>query len=176
MLLMFRVVFYILIMLLGGVDLSPDQTEYLTDICVGAAAGMVNIEAPNIFYYEKCRGKTIGQTVLLCRNSLGLSQKKLAEKAQVNVKTIQRTESGRTKPRLKTLLKLERALGVPVGFLSGNEVPNCRYQVFHTYIEKLSLAEKQRKDLDDVILLIVKNLRNFYKHYMALTCLKRLVR
>ena len=142
-------------------DLSPDQTEYLTDVCVGAAAGMVNIEAPNIFYYEKCRGKTIGQTVLLCRNSLGLSQKKLAEKAQVNVKTVQRTESGRTKPRLKTLLKLEHALGVPVGFLSGNEVPNCRYQVFHTYIEKLSLAEKQRKDLDDVILLIVKNLRNF---------------
>ena len=34
-------------------DLSPDQTEYLTDVCVGAAAGMVNIEAPNIYFIMK---------------------------------------------------------------------------------------------------------------------------
>ena len=145
----------------GGGDLSPEQTEYLTNACIGMAAGIANVKIPNLFYYKNCQGDTIGQTVLLCRSSLGISQKKLAEKAQVSVSTIRRIESGRSKPRITTLLKLERALGVPYGFLSGNEAHNCRYQVFLTFISDLPLSEEQRKDLDDVILVIMKNLRNF---------------
>ncbi|MEX2633680.1 MAG: helix-turn-helix domain-containing protein [Balneolales bacterium] len=51
------------------------------------------------------------------RASQGLSQEKLAEAADVSLRTIQRLESGDTEPRGDTVIRIAKALGVSPGDL-----------------------------------------------------------
>ncbi|MCB0540285.1 MAG: helix-turn-helix transcriptional regulator, partial [Bacteroidetes bacterium] len=46
----------------------------------------------------------IANKIIEVRKLKGLSQEELAEKAQVNLRTIQRIENGENKPREKTLI------------------------------------------------------------------------
>lgn len=53
------------------------------------------------------------------RKSKGLSQEKLAERASINLRTLQRIEKGETEPRGDTLRLIAAALEVPVETLFG---------------------------------------------------------
>jgi len=64
---------------------------------------------------------TIGLQIQRLRESIGLSQKELAERAQLDASIISRLEAGKyKKPREQTITKLEYALGLTVGSLSGH--------------------------------------------------------
>lgn len=51
------------------------------------------------------------------RNGRGLTQEGLARLAKVTTPTIYRMEKGKARPHYSTLLKVARALGVPVSHL-----------------------------------------------------------
>jgi len=50
---------------------------------------------------------------------MGLTQEQLAERASVNVKTIQGVEQGRSEPELRTMRKIAKAMGTPLDTLTG---------------------------------------------------------
>lgn len=54
-----------------------------------------------------------GELLVLARNRAGLSQKALAEKADVSVNTVIGFENGHTKPRPRTLMALAEHVGIP---------------------------------------------------------------
>ncbi|TVQ13838.1 MAG: XRE family transcriptional regulator [Balneolaceae bacterium] len=51
------------------------------------------------------------------RSNRGFSQEKLAEAADVSLRTIQRLESGETEPRGDTVIRIAKALDIPPGDL-----------------------------------------------------------
>ena len=59
----------------------------------------------------------IGKYIAIKRNELGLTQRELAERSEISVSALARIEFNRTKPSLKTLLKLEKALNLEFGTL-----------------------------------------------------------
>jgi len=61
--------------------------------------------------------KAFGKRVAEIRKSRGLTQEQLAEKADVTSLSISYIEQGRRWPRLLTLQKLAKCLGVPVADL-----------------------------------------------------------
>jgi transcriptional regulator with XRE-family HTH domain len=66
------------------------------------------------------------------RNTLGWSQERLAEAANVNVKTVARMELGRTKPQQESLQKILAALntGERVGGLPTEAVKRPKQRIF----------------------------------------------
>lgn len=58
--------------------------------------------------------KAFGKRVAEVRRSRGLTQEQLAEKANVTTLSMSFIEQGRRWPRLATLQKLAKCLGVPV--------------------------------------------------------------
>lgn len=58
--------------------------------------------------------RTAGEQTKRKRNGLGWSQRALAKQAKVAEQTIVNLEKGNYDPRLSTLYKIARALGVPV--------------------------------------------------------------
>ena len=60
---------------------------------------------------------TIAERIRLTRKQKGLSQKDLAEKANVNLKSISRYEIGASIPPADTLKSISDALGVTADFL-----------------------------------------------------------
>lgn len=69
------------------------------------------------------------------RASRGLSQEKLAESADVNLRTIQRLESGDTEPRGDTLIRIAKALDISPGDLHQYKKEEDR-----SYIEALHIS------------------------------------
>ncbi len=65
--------------------------------------------------------KTFGEKVKDARASLGLSQPKLAELTGVSARSVLAYEKDEKTPRQSTLLKLAKALGVSVKFLTCDE-------------------------------------------------------
>ena len=61
----------------------------------------------------------LGEKILAIRKSKGLSQEKLAEDANINLRTLQRIEKGQTKPHGDTLKRICKALDVPVEEMNG---------------------------------------------------------
>jgi len=59
-----------------------------------------------------------GETLRIARSEKGLTQQQLAAKAQVSVNTVMNIERDLTKPRIKTLMALAQAVGVPWQALS----------------------------------------------------------
>lgn len=64
---------------------------------------------------------TIGEQIRTLRKSKGLSQELLAENAGINLRTLQRIESGTVVPRGETLRLLAQALDIPVEELAASE-------------------------------------------------------
>jgi len=58
-----------------------------------------------------------GKRIAALRREAGLSQTKLAERAQIGRTHVSSIERGNVEPMLETLLKLAGALGQPVGRL-----------------------------------------------------------
>ena len=54
-----------------------------------------------------------------------MTQEQLAERAGINVKTIQGVEQGRTEPELRTMRKLARTLGTTMDALEGSAKKNA---------------------------------------------------
>lgn len=61
--------------------------------------------------------KAFGKRVAEIRRSKGLTQEQLAEKADITSLSISYIEQGRRWPRLVTLQKLAKCLGVPIAEL-----------------------------------------------------------
>lgn len=64
---------------------------------------------------------SLADKVITLRKKKGLSQEELAELSNINLRTIQRIESGVNTPRGYTLQAIARALEVSVEYLSDNE-------------------------------------------------------
>jgi transcriptional regulator with XRE-family HTH domain len=64
---------------------------------------------------------TIAEQIRTLRKSKGLSQELLAENAGINLRTLQRIESGTVVPRGETLRLLAQALDIPVEELAASE-------------------------------------------------------
>lgn len=58
---------------------------------------------------------TIGENIRKYRKMQGLTQKELANLAELNEVTIRSYENGKYKPKLETLRKISKALGVYIG-------------------------------------------------------------
>nr|WP_293299582.1 helix-turn-helix domain-containing protein [Allomuricauda sp.] len=56
----------------------------------------------------------LGQSICVLRKSKGLTQEKLADSAQINLRTLQRIEKGHTNPHGETLKRIADALEVPM--------------------------------------------------------------
>lgn len=56
--------------------------------------------------------KTIGATILIRRQELGLRQQELADLAEVGINTLVAIERGKGNPSLKTLLRIAEVLGL----------------------------------------------------------------
>jgi len=63
------------------------------------------------FSCMKRHARDLGRRIAAQRRAVGLTQEELAERAGVNVKTIQGAEQGRTEPELRTLTLMAKALG-----------------------------------------------------------------
>jgi transcriptional regulator with XRE-family HTH domain len=63
--------------------------------------------------------RELGRRIAEQRHSMGLTQEQLAERASVNVKTIQGVEQGRSEPELRTMRKIAKAMGTPLDVLTG---------------------------------------------------------
>jgi len=61
----------------------------------------------------------IGDKVRELRKARGLLQEELAERAGVSTQTVRNVEAGRFNTKTETLVKIARALDVPVGELFG---------------------------------------------------------
>jgi transcriptional regulator with XRE-family HTH domain len=67
---------------------------------------------------------TISDQIRTLRKSKGLSQEALAENAGINLRTLQRVESGNAEPRGETLRLLAQALEIPVEELAATSIPS----------------------------------------------------
>lgn len=67
------------------------------------------------------RRKQFGERVRMMRHGAGLKQVELAEKLGVSKGAVASYEIGRSEPNLKNLIGLSRILGVPTGWLLGEE-------------------------------------------------------
>lgn len=62
---------------------------------------------------------TIGQQIKNLRTGLGLSQDQLADQTQLSLRTIQRVENGETDARGDTIVRIAKALNLPVSEIYG---------------------------------------------------------
>ena len=101
-----------------------------------------------MIYNEKETMKKFGDNVKKYRNSLGLTQEKLAELCECSSQTISGTETGYSFPSSKVLFKLAENLHVPLMYLFNfgedpvisNKEENS---AIITYLSELSLEQKK---------------------------------
>ena len=67
---------------------------------------------------------TFSEKVKTARLELGLTQTQLAEKVDISLRTVTAYEKGEKSPRAGTMLRLAKALGVSVKFLSDDDCEN----------------------------------------------------
>ena len=65
-----------------------------------------------------------GQRLTVARQYVGLTQSELAERLGVTTATVQRSESGQTKPRRTTFMAWSMATGVDLHWLETGEAPS----------------------------------------------------
>lgn len=56
----------------------------------------------------------LGQLVMERRKSLGITQMKLAELAEININTLYKLERGQTNPTFEVLIKIAEILGMEI--------------------------------------------------------------
>ncbi len=81
--------------------------------------------------------RTMGTRVRVARAQAGWTQRELARRMQMTHTTLARIEAGDSNPRLKTLVRLARVLGVPLGELVRPAPPRR-----HALREGLSLTTR----------------------------------
>lgn len=64
--------------------------------------------------------KILGESIRTCRKNAGLSQEKLAEKADLHHNFVGELERGEKAATIDSLIKIARALGVKVRDLTGS--------------------------------------------------------
>ena len=84
---------------------------------------------------------TIGERIKKVRLSLGLTQKKLGELCGIAEPTIRRYELGKLNPKIGTLNKIAKALGVPVTELDPSIIPRSKFIPIGKIIESARIAQ-----------------------------------
>jgi len=77
----------------------------------------------------------IAEKIKQVRIQKGYSQEKLAENASLNLRTIQRVENGKSKPRGDTLVRIAEALNVTI-----DEIIDQRKEENETYVAFLHIS------------------------------------
>lgn len=98
---------------------------------------------------------TIGERIKQTRKAKGLTQKELAETAEITVAAISRYESGDREPKAGSLIKIAEAFGVPVSELLGEPRQTTPYdhtdsrlnQLMEECGELISTAARYRRHL-----------------------------
>lgn len=93
--------------------------------------------------------KSFPEKVKECRGRLGLSQKELAAKANIGIRTITSYENGKRFPQSAQLYKLAEALEVSVDYLTKNHISDTSYNSeFMGYVEHLRQEEGAKAAFD----------------------------
>ena len=98
--------------------------------------------------------KAFPEKVKDARSELNLSQTQLAEATGVALRTILDYEKGKKKPRQATLLRLAKALGVSVRFLSDDDCEDPMMDIEKDgYIEEARerYGSKAARDVDELL-------------------------
>lgn len=99
-------------------------------------------------YNKKAFMKKFGEKIKFYRNTLGLTQDKLAEMCDCSAQTISGAETGYSFPHSDTLFLLSKALNVPLAYLfnvSNNDLTADELYYKIKYI--MQSASKEKKDL-----------------------------
>lgn len=72
---------------------------------------------------------SLGENIKKLRKNKGLTQDKLSEITQISIASIQRYESGKRQPNIKTINKFAQALNVSLGDLVGNEYNKSKLEL-----------------------------------------------
>lgn len=94
--------------------------------------------------------ESIGATIKLCRDRRGLSQKELAERAEVSVSYLSLIEQGKRTPNLEVLESIASGLDIPLNvlvFLASDKSELAG--IDETIAEKLSLLAWKLIERDD---------------------------
>ncbi len=65
----------------------------------------------------------LGTRIAARRRAMRLTQEELAERASVNLKSVQGVEQGRTEPELRTMRRIARVLETTIDALAGGAEP-----------------------------------------------------
>lgn len=98
--------------------------------------------------------KTFRDKVIEHRAALGLSQKQLADKAGIGVRTIGNYESGARLPYAAQLYKLAKALGVSTEYLKNDEIEDPSYGLDRMeYVEEMraTTSTKDSQNLEEML-------------------------
>lgn len=98
--------------------------------------------------------KTFRDKVIEHRAALGLSQKQLADKAGIGVRTIGNYESGARLPYAAQLYKLAKALGVSTEYLKNDEIEDPSYGLDRMeYVEEMraTTSTKDSQNLEKML-------------------------
>ena len=63
---------------------------------------------------------SMGKQLAACRKRAGLTQEQLARRARIPINSLREWEQGRRSMRLRTAMKLARALGITMNDFCGN--------------------------------------------------------
>ncbi|MDH6311705.1 transcriptional regulator with XRE-family HTH domain [Parabacteroides sp. PFB2-10] len=102
----------------------------------------------------------LGRKILELRKSKGLTQEELVEKCNINVRTLQRIESGDVNPRCFTVKIIFNALDYDIS----DESLNQKSEVFEYYKITFDKVKNQIQNCK-----IMKNSRNFFYDYFLAT-------
>jgi len=91
---------------------------------------------------------TIGEKIKHCRESMGMSQGKLAKTSGLAQSSISYIESGNKRPNIETISALAKALDVPLSFLIDNEqIDDSLPPNIAELVKITSLLSEERIDL-----------------------------
>lgn len=110
---------------------------------------------------------TIGENIRKYRKMQGLTQKELANLAGLNEVTIRSYELGKYKPKLETLRKISKALGVYIGSFiedwsqfTQDEIGEDFLSYANSYDDFLKRIERQQKHEEKLLLTAYRKLNS----------------
>lgn len=100
-----------------------------------------------------------GKKIREARNKCGMTQERLAEKADIGTVYLGEIERGIKTPSVSVFIKIIEALNVSADYILRDEVSSGKEYVFDELTEKLStLTPKQRKTAADILDAYISNL------------------
>jgi len=99
---------------------------------------------------------SVGEKVKYCRESMGLSQSKLAKLSGLAQSSISYIESGNKKPNIETISILAKALDSPVSFLIDNE--NVDNSLPPNLAQLVKIASQLPENRTELLLKVAKGL------------------